>query len=347
LLSGFHATIHAPMKPHATPGHVQVHQAQGAGQSTGSGMGITLGPALSNQDVQALQQITEANNAMMFITQLAILKDGDPTVQQASLSLLNDSRNLDLQLDELASSKATPVPSDVSGQAQATAKQALSATNTGSFDQVYKNTLVQAEQQLIGQLQQGTSSQDSDFQSLSRTALTTAQADLAIAQGLQSGNVGSLPNAVNTPSSSTLSSQDLQTLAQSYSGTMTEHFLAQVTALQTNNPNVKNYANKLISDHEQEDVQLGRYAAATGTFLPAAIQGEDIQTSQHVLGSVNRARYVRVYLTQSVKTHTQDIMSNQQTIATTQNPSLKQFAQDDIATDWLHRAGALLLLHRS
>jgi hypothetical protein len=39
-----------------------------------------------------------------------------------------------------------------------------------------------------------------------------------------------------------------------------------------------------------------------------------------------------------------DIKDNRQTLATTQNPTLLQFAQDDIPTDFLHRAGAQLLL---
>jgi hypothetical protein len=55
---------------------------------------------------------------------------------------------------------------------------------------------------------------------------------------------------------------------------------------------VDDYADKLIADHEQEDVQTGTYAAATGTYLPASIQGQDIQTAIKVLGGV-RSRELR------------------------------------------------------
>ncbi len=45
-----------------------------------------------------------------------------------------------------------------------------------------------------------------------------------------------------------------------------------------------------------------------------------------------------------VQTYTQGIMSNEQTIATTQHPNLREFAMDDLGTDSLHRLGAAVLL---
>ena len=116
-----------------------------------------------------------------------------------------------------------------------------------------------------------------------------------------------------------------------------EYFLAQLTDLQTDDSNVDNYAEKLIEDHEQELVQLGSFAAATGTYLPASIQGDNVQTSRQVLSAANTPSYVKTYLTTMVQTHTMDIQDNQQTLATTTNPTLVQFAQDDLPTDWMHR----------
>jgi uncharacterized protein (DUF305 family) len=106
------------------------------------------------------------------------------------------------------------------------------------------------------------------------------------------------------------------------------------------------YAEKLINDHEQEALEIGRYAVATQTYLPANIQGTNVQTSQKVLSAVNSRRYDNNYLKTMVKSHTMDIKDNRQTLATTQNPTLLQFAQDDIPTDFLHRAGAQFLLRR-
>jgi predicted outer membrane protein len=172
-----------------------------------------------------------------------------------------------------------------------------------------------------------------------------AQSDLALLRGL-STDTGTPPTTPGGPSSATLSSQDLQTVAKAYSTTIMERFLAQLTATVTRNSSVHSYAEKLISDHEQEAVQIGNYAQATGTYLPASIQGQDVQTSQGVLSAASRRNYNVVYLRTMVQTHTQDIQENRQTIATTQNPVLKQYAMDDLGTDFLHRLGAATLLRR-
>ena len=43
----------------------------------------------------------------------------------------------------------------------------------------------------------------------------------------------------------------------------------QYTALETRSQNVRDYAEKLVYDHENAAVEEGRHAAATGTYLPA------------------------------------------------------------------------------
>ena len=44
-----------------------------------------------------------------------------------------------------------------------------------------------------------------------------------------------------------------------------------------------------------------------------------------------------------VKTHTTDLQHNEATVSATQDPVLKQFAMDDMGTDFLHRLGAQTL----
>jgi predicted outer membrane protein len=317
------------------------------GTAVTGGGALTVGPALSNGDTQALEGVASTNNLGMFLTQLAILKDSRSDVQQNARAILNDTRNVDLQLNQFAQSRGALVPSDLMGADESAARQVVATVNRASFDSTYVSALVQAEQRQVGQIQQDAGSvQDSGLKSLLQAIEPTAAADLSAAQTLQSGGgAGALPTPPTSPSSATLSAADLQTLEQSYSGTLNEHFLAQLTDLASQNPNVQTYAEKLISDHEQEDVQLGMYSAATSTYLPASInEASDLQAAQSVLSAVNRQGYNVVYLRQMVKTHTQDIQNNQQTIATTTNAALKQFAQDDIPTDYLHRAGAQFLL---
>jgi predicted outer membrane protein len=134
----------------------------------------------------------------------------------------------------------------------------------------------------------------------------------------------------------------------SYSTNLAERFLGQFTDLITNSNGVRQYADKLINDHAQTAVKQGRYAAATGTYLPASAQGSDVSTALKVVGAVNTrgrsTKYDRVYLQAMVRSHSADIQTNQNVVATIQNPVLKEFAMEDIPTDYLHRQGAQTLL---
>jgi predicted outer membrane protein len=348
LLSGTHAHIHAQAQH-------QIHMSQAAAVSgrasavgatapTGSTVGLKVGPALSDADIQALAGVASANNREMFLTQLALLSTTTANVSQTSQTLLNDSRDIDLLINSFAQSKAAFVPSDIMTSDLTIADQVLAKVNTTDFVSTYLNALVQGETQQVNQLKQQSSAvQNADLKALFQTILPVAQAHLTAEQALLNGGSGGTAGGT-TPSSSTLSSSDLQTLEQSYSATLTEHFLAQLTLLQTSNPNVEKYAEKLLADHEHEDLQVGMYAAASGTFLPANLQGMDVQTAQHVTSAANRSGYNGVYLRQMVRSHTMDISSNQQTLATTSNETLRQFAMDDIPTDYVHRQGAQLLL---
>ena len=127
-----------------------------------------------------------------------------------------------------------------------------------------------------------------------------------------------------------------------------EKFLAQFTDLVSNESRVQLYAEKLISDHEMESIQLGMYAVASGSYLPASIQGGEIPTAMKVLSvfssSTNTSKYDRNYLQTMVRSHTMDLTTSRNTIATTTNPVLNEFAMDDIPTDVMLRQGATLLL---
>ena len=148
-----------------------------------------------------------------------------------------------------------------------------------------------------------------------------------------------------TPSSRSLNSTDLNILAKtSYSPRSWSASWPRSPHSRRIVSDVQLYAEKFIADHEQEVIHIGQYAQATHTYLPAWIQGDDVHTSQHVLAAVNIPSYDTTYLTTMVQSHTMDIQDNQNNLKITKNPTLRQFAMDDIPTDWMHRAAAQFLL---
>jgi predicted outer membrane protein len=324
LLSSVHASIlkaaHHPvvgLRHQQVTARVVGAASRGANPGIGASAAPNAAATPADAGTVALQQAASANNLEMFLAQLAMFS-GQGAAQQAALTVLNQDRDIDLQIHSLADSLGTVVPSDITPSDQPIAKQVVTSINKSSADQTaFLNAVVQAETQRIGQLQQQISSVPAGgVKDLLQSMLPVVRAHLAAAQALLAGTspvTGPAPST--TPSSATLNGGDLQILERSYSTTLTERFLAQLTDLQSNNSNVQLYAQKLINDHEQEVLEIGRYAAATQTYLPANIQGTDVQTSQKVLSAVNSRRYDNNYLKTMVQSHTMDIKDNWQTIA--------------------------------
>jgi predicted outer membrane protein len=318
---------------------------------TGGGL-VTYGPAIPNNQFDLFQQVAISNNAVMFLTQLEILKGTNATLQQASASVLTDARNLDLLASNVADPLGVPLPEDLQGSTMTTVRQAALAANAGSFDQAYLTAMNTVGTTLVSQLQmlQG-SGINSSLSTFATTALPIVQTDTAALKSIASGGSNTLTPVSSSPSSTTLSSTDLSTLESSYSTTNTERFLGQLTDLVSNTLQVQLYGDKLVNDHEQESDTLGRYAAATGTYLPAAIQGNDVTTATQVLGAIvtsgSTTSYDRSYLQAMVTSHMQDMSSNENTVNTTSNLVLKAFAVGDLPTDLMHLNGALYLLQHT
>jgi predicted outer membrane protein len=312
---------------------------------TGGGL-FTVGPAPSTGDIQSIQQAAITNNTVMFLTQLDVLSGTNPNIQQTSASILNDARNLDLAIWNLANTLGVNLPADIEGNDVSIAKQVALSANGGSFDQTYLSALNQVGTTLSGQLQQmETGAQAAAIRSFAATVLPIVQADIAAAQATATGNGSSSLTPVGVvPNSPTIAGADLASLETSYSMNLTERFLAQFTTLVTGNYRVQRYDSKLMSDHEMMAVQEGMYAAATGTYLPASITGMDIPMSMMLVNASGTRQYNRVYLKQMVTMHTIDLDLNNMTLSTTQNPEIRVFAMMGAATDVMHRQGAALLL---
>ena len=182
------------------------------------------------------------------------------------------------------------MPSDVSGVEEVAARSVVAALGCKNFQSVYLADLNAAETWLSRELAGAQAGdQDARLKALAGRALGTVRADLKAVQGLISGagdGTGGRAVPASSPRSATLDGTDLQIAETSYSGNVMEYFLAKLTDLQTDDSNVDNYAEKLIEDHEQELVQLGSFAAATGTYLPASIPG----TTSRPAGRCSRPR---------------------------------------------------------
>lgn len=323
------------------------------GSITGGGL-VTVGPPPTSQETDLFQQVAIANNAVAFLTQLEILKGTTSNLQQASMSVLNDARNLDLLAYNTANSLGVSLPADLIGNVKTTVMQAVTAVNGGQFEKAYATALSSVGSTMVSQLQMMEGSNiNASLRTFATTALPIVQTDIAALQTVANGGTSTLPTVSTSPSSSTLSSTDLNTLATSYSTATTERFLGQLTALTSNNLQIRLYGEKLISDHEMQALQISSYAAATGTFLPASITSSaDLSAAMKVLNAVptssggGTTSYDQTYLMGAVSGHIADMTANENTVNTTTNAVLKQFAISDLPTDLMHLNAAIYLMQQ-
>ncbi len=313
-------------------------------QVTGGGL-VNVPAAPVYSDVTALQSAASANNLVVFLSQFEALAGSNASTQQLALSILNDSRNVDMAMDNFAGGIAVTLPGNVVGNDAVLAQQMIAAQKVGNVDQAYSSLIVQAEASLVNQVSQlATSAQDASIRAFAAGILPTVQADLAAAQG-----TGTLAPVGSTPYSSTLDASDLNTLSTYYAINVMEVFLAQITLLVTKPSSIALYSAKLIGDHEQGAVVLGDYAASTGTYLPAAIPAGNASMADAVVAATrtirprSTARYNQVYLNQMIMGHTDAFKFTSQVIGTSQNPTLKQFALNVQPTIYMHLISAKTL----
>src|SRR5262249_23700797 len=136
LLSGSSGHISAQLrhhvmttvsKPVAAPA-AQVETAQ-------SVINGALVNAPSDADVTALPDTASDNTLVLFLTQFEALSGSDASLQQTALSILNDSRDIDLALNTFAGGVAVTLPANVAGTNQALAQQMIAAVRSGNADQ--------------------------------------------------------------------------------------------------------------------------------------------------------------------------------------------------------------------
>jgi uncharacterized protein (DUF305 family) len=301
-----------------------------------------------NSDVTAMQSGSAAIETVLFLTQFEALSGSNSSTEQLALSILNDTRNVELSFNNFAGSQAIMVPPNIGGPIQSLATQMISGVTAGTTDQTFSSLIVQAESSLVAQFQaMATGAQDANIRSFAASILPTIQTDLAAAQGKVT-----LPPVSSTPSSGMLNASDLSNVETYYSINLMERFLGQLTVLVTQKPMISMYSSKLIADHEGGELQLGGYAASTQTYLPAAISSGDAPmalTIINALGSVrpgNSTHYDRVYLNQMIMGHTAALQFTNSVITTTQNPELSQFATNIGSTIWMHLVTAKTLYRR-
>ncbi|MBV9387402.1 MAG: DUF4142 domain-containing protein [Chroococcidiopsidaceae cyanobacterium CP_BM_ER_R8_30] len=145
-----------------------------------------------------------------------------------------------------------------------------------------------------------------------------------------------LPNPATSPgqpsTQANLSKADKQFMTKAAQGGMAEVQLAQLAAQNASSDAVKDYAQRMISDHTQINNQLMLLASQVGFTLPTTIDSKD-QATYDKLSKLTGSSFDKAYIKSAgVKDHTQQVSLFQHEAQKGQDPSVKAFAAQNLRT---------------
>jgi putative membrane protein len=301
-------------------------------------------PTVTSSDVQALQQHESSDNLVVFLANLALVTSTRANVQQFATQILNTHETGDEAIDKTAMSLNILLPSDISQASdQQSAQTVLKALNTPNFDQTFLSTILQVEQARVTTAQNlvNNTSINSAIRNVVQPEIAQDTQVVTQAQALLN-NLGPTGSQIqgNGPSSP---SNDAEYVQVAHSTNVFEILISQAAALLSSRSDVQTYAQKLISDHHMSDLQVSELASYRGQTLSPVLSPMDLANARQVLATANTANFDPLYLSTNVSAHQNDIQTNQQELARTQDPNVRQYAKDDIPTDNLHLIGAQFL----
>lgn len=105
--------------------------------------------------------------------------------------------------------------------------------------------------------------------------------------------------------------------------------MGEVAATRTHNPAVRDFADRMVQDHEAANRELMQLSQKEGASLPKDM-GSSYRNRIEKLSSMKRQDFDRAYMEQEVKDHKSDLKEYSKEVNDGANPALKSFASRTI-----------------
>ncbi|HET6632196.1 MAG TPA: DUF4142 domain-containing protein [Rhodanobacteraceae bacterium] len=124
-------------------------------------------------------------------------------------------------------------------------------------------------------------------------------------------------------------------VAKAATGSMLEIKLADIAMDKSNNDDVKDFANKIKSDHTEANNKLKSIAQQEGLAVPTDLTAEQKSTVDKLQGK-SGAEFDKAYAQTMVEDHQKAIKLFQDAAQNASTPQLRQFAQNTVPTLQTH-----------
>ena len=126
-------------------------------------------------------------------------------------------------------------------------------------------------------------------------------------------------------SSRQLGSSDREFVRKAAEGGLAEVELGQLATQKASSDDVKQFGQRMVSDHTQANDQLKQIAAQKGVTLPTSLSSKDAMLKSK-LEKLSGAEFDRMYMQHMVKDHTKDVNEFQEEANKGKDSDVKGFA---------------------
>lgn len=136
-------------------------------------------------------------------------------------------------------------------------------------------------------------------------------------------------NTANTTQATPTKVNDKKFLKKAAEGGMEEVAIGNLAAQKGATPAVRQFGQKLVADHTKAADQLKQVAAQQNMDVPTSL-GAKQQRQVNKLAKLSGAKFDKAFAKREVKDHRKDIQAFQREARYGSNPSVKQFASNQI-----------------
>lgn len=136
-----------------------------------------------------------------------------------------------------------------------------------------------------------------------------------------------------------VSTTDQTFLQKQAQGTSYELAIAKLAAQKATKPDMRNYAQMVVTDHDQLNSQLQQLAQSKGVTLPSTMTAKQ-QANLSNLQDLTGSAFDRQYLNETTRINKEDKQQDQQELSATQDFSVRSFVQTLQSADQKHYKAA-------
>jgi putative membrane protein len=134
-----------------------------------------------------------------------------------------------------------------------------------------------------------------------------------------------------TATSASMSDADKAFMAKAAQGGMAEVTFGQLAAAKGTNNEVKEYGNRMVSDHGKANQELTQLAISKGVTLPTDLDAESKKTSDELSKKTGKV-FDKAYMSDMVEDHEKDVAEFQKESSAAQDPDLKNWVTKTLPT---------------